>query len=177
MTKAEFSRIAAVLKVSFSWAKLFENDAATEVWYRKLADIPYTVMAAVVDKWIETKTNPPTIADLRAEAAVIVNGETPIWTDGWEQVRKAVSRYGYMRKEEALASMDPLTAKAVSLLGWQQICESENTDVVRANFRMTYESLAKQKEVNGMLSTDTRQRIESARANALVAGVVKELTA
>ena len=177
MTKAEFSRIAAVIKVSFSWAKLFENDAATEVWYRKLADIPYTVMAAVVDKWIETKSNPPTIADLRAEAASAINGETPIWTDGWEQVRKAVCRYGYMRKDEALASMDPLTARAASLLGWQQICESENVDVVRANFRMTYESLAKQKEINGMLSPDTRERIESAKVGAIVAGVAKELTA
>ena len=177
MTKAEFSKISAVLKVSFSWAKLFETDAAIEVWYRKLSDIPFPVMAAVVDKWIETKNNPPTIADLRTEAANTINGETPIWTDGWQQVRKAISRYGAYRKEEALASMDELTAKTVSLLGWQQICESENTDVVRANFRMTYETLAKRKEIDLALSPDTKQRIESAKVGALVAGVAKELTA
>lgn len=176
MNTSEFAKIAAVLTATYPWAKMFENDGAREIWYRKLKDIPFAVMAAVVDKWIETKNDPPTIADLRTEAANAVNGEAPIWTDGWEQVRKAISRYGYMRKDEALATMDPLTAKTASLLGWQQICESENLEAIRANFRMTFEALAKRQEVDRALSVDTKQRIESARVGELVAGVVKELT-
>ena len=177
MNTSEFSQISAILKVSYSWAKMFETDAAIEVWYRKLKDIPFSVMAAVVDKWVETKNTPPTIADLRSEAAKAVNGEAPIWTDGWEQVRKAISRYGSYRKAEALSAMDPLTAKTVELLGWQQICESENVDAVRANFRMTYEVLAKRQESDHTLSEATKARIEAARVTAMVSGVAKELTA
>lgn len=174
MTKAEFAVIAATIRTAFSWAKLMENEQAMEIWYRKLSDIPVDVLALVVDRWLETKNQPPTIADLRAEAAKTVNGETPIWTDGWEQVRKAVGSCGYMQKEKALASMDELTAATVQLLGWQQICESENVDAIRANFRMTYESLARRKEEGSVLSEQTR--LNTAKVQQIVSGVAKELS-
>ena len=174
MTKAEFAVIAATIRTAFAWSRIMENDQALEIWYRKLSDIPVDVLAVVVDRWLETKNQPPTIADLRAEAARTVNGETPIWTDGWEQVRKAIGTYGYMQREAALASMDELTAATVQRLGWQQICESENVDAIRANFRMTYESLAKRKEEGSVLSEQTR--LNTAKVQQLVSGVVKELT-
>ena len=175
VTKAEFAVIAATIRSAYSWAKLMENEQATEIWYRKLSDIPVDVLVIVVDKWLETKNQPPTIADLRAEAARTVNGETPIWTDGWEQVRKAISAFGYMQKEKALDSMDELTAATVQRLGWQQICESENVDAIRANFRMTYETLARRKEEGAVLSERTRLNTE--KIQALVSGTAKELSA
>ena len=174
MTKEEYVVIAATIRTAFSWAKLMENEQAMEIWYRKLSDIPVDVLAVVVDRWLETKNQPPTIADLRAEAAKTVNGETPIWTDGWEQVRKAIGTYGYMQREAALASMDDLTAETVQRLGWQQICESENVDAIRANFRMTYESLARRKEEGSVLSEQTR--LNTAKVQQLVSGEVKELS-
>ena len=175
MTPNEFAVIAATIRTAYSWAKLMENEQAMEIWYRKLSDIPVDVLALVVDRWLETKSQPPTIADLRAEAARTVNGETPIWTDGWEQVRKAIGTYGYMQKEKALASMDELTAATVERLGWQQICESENVDAIRANFRTTYEALAKRKEEGSVLSERTRLNTE--KVQQLLSGVAKELTA
>lgn len=175
MTKKEFAVIAATIKTAFAWARLFENEQAIEIWYKKLNDIPTEVLMVVVDRWLETKNQPPTIADLRAEAAKTVNGETPVWTDGWQQVRNAISKYGYMQRDKALQSMDKLTAETVSLLGWQQICESENVDTIRANFRMTYEVLAKRQEEDKVLSPQTRLKSEQVRQ--LVADVAKELTA
>lgn len=175
MTKAEFAVIGATIRTAYSWAKMLENEQAMDIWYKKLNDIPTEVLAVVVDKWLETKNQPPTIADLRAEAARTVNGETPIWTDGWEQVRKAINTYGYMQKDRALKSMDELTAATVERLGWQQICESENIDAIRANFRMTYEVLARRKEEGAVLSD--RTRLNSARLQGLVSGVAKELSA
>ncbi len=174
MAVNEFAVIAATLRTAYSWARLMENEQAMEIWYRKLSDIPAEVLAVVVDRWLETKNQPPTIADLRAEAAKTATGETPLWSDGWEQVRKAIGTYGYMQREAALASMDELTAETVQRLGWQQICESENVDAIRANFRMTYETLAKRKEESAVLSE--RTRLQTAKVQQLVAGVAKKLT-
>lgn len=175
MTKNEFSVIAATIRTAYSWAKLLENEQALEIWYRKLNDIPADVLAVVVDRWLETKNQPPTIADLRAEAAKTVNGESLLWSDGWEQVRKAISRYGYMQREAALASMDEITAETVRRLGWQQICESENVDTLRANFRMTFESLAKRRDETNVVSDQTK--LKEIRVRELVSSLAKELTA
>ena len=175
MNKAEFSIIAATLKTVYPWAKLLENEQAIEIWYRKLNDISADVMGVVVDRWIETRTQPPTIADLRAEAARVKNGDALLWSDGWEQVRKAISKYGYMQKEKALASFDRITAETVSRLGWQQICESENVDVIRANFRMTFETLAARAEESETFTEQTR--LNSAKVHEIVSGVAGSLTA
>lgn len=175
MTKSEFAVIGAAIRTVFPWARLLENEQAMDIWYKKLSDIPIEVLAVVVDRWLETRNQPPTIADLRAEAARITNGETPIWTDGWEQVRKAINTYGYMQKEKALKSMDDLTAATVERLGWQQICESENVDAIRANFRMTYEILAKRREEGAVISRSTQLKTE--KVHELVACVSKELSA
>ena len=126
MTPKQFEKISKGITTAFPWANLFPNAEAVEIWYRKLGDIPYDVMAAVVNRWIETNTQPPTIAALRQEADIVVNGLPPTWADGWEQVQKAIGRYGYMQREAALASMDEVTAETVRRIGWQQICESEN---------------------------------------------------
>lgn len=175
MTKAEFAVIGATIRSAYSWAKLLENEQSMEIWFRKLNDIPVDVLAVVVDRWLETKNQPPTIADLRTEASLVVNGAPPIWTDGWEQVRKAIAAYGYMQKEKALSTMDNLTAATVQRLGWQQICESENPDAIRANFRMTFEALAKRQAEDAVISQQTQ--MNTTRVHELVNGLAKELTA
>jgi len=161
MTAKQFEKISKGITTAFPWANLFPSQDAVEIWYRKLGDIPYDVMTAVVNRWIETRTQPPTIADLRREADIVVNGVPPSWADGWEQVQKAIGRYGYMQREEALASMDEITRETVIRIGWQQICESENVDALRANFRMVHETMSRRKQEDRLISSGTQQKIDA----------------
>ena len=169
MTAKQFEKISKGITTAFPWANLFPSQEAVEIWYRKLGDIPYDVMTAVVNRWIETKTSPPTIAALRAEADIVVNGLPPTWADGWEQVQKAIGRYGYMQREAALASMDEVTAETVRRIGWQQICESENVDALRANFRMVYETMARRLQEDRLISTSTQQKLDAVRVPQVAA--------
>lgn len=166
MTRDNFVLMAATLQTAYPWANLFPNDKAMDIWYAKLADVPDELATVVVDKWIETSGKPPAISDIRRETSTIVNGTLPTWEDGWKQVRRAIGRYGYMAEKEALASLDGLTRSTVESLGWQQICESENQDVLRANFRMVYEIMANRKKESSYLSEPTRKAIANIQHNS-----------
>ena len=175
MTVKQFEKITKGITTAFPWANLFPNPEAVDIWYRKLGDIPYDVMAAVVNRWIETKTQPPTIAALRQEADIVVNGLPPTWADGWEQVIRAIGRYGYMQREAALASMDEVTAETVRRIGWQQICESENVDALRANFRMVYETMSRRAQEGRMISAGTQHKLDSVRSVPLISGLADKM--
>lgn len=175
MTVKQFEKITKGITTAFPWANLFPNPEAVDIWYRKLGDIPYDVMAAVVNRWIETKTQPPTIAALRQEADIVVNGLPPTWADGWEQVQKAIGRYGYMQREGALASMDEVTAETVRRIGWQQICESENVDALRANFRMVYETMSRRAQEGRMISAGTQHKLDSVRSVPMISGLADKM--
>lgn len=175
MTAKQFEKISKGITTAFPWANLFPSQEAVEIWYRKLGDIPYDVMTAVVNRWIETKTSPPTIADLRKEADIVVNGVPPSWADGWEQVQKAIGRYGYMQRDAALASMDEITRETVIRIGWQQICESENPDALRANFRMVHETLSKRMQEGRLVSVGTQQKIDAVRPASLIGELAEKM--
>ena len=175
MTAKQFEKISKGITTAFPWANLFPSQEAVEIWFRKLGDIPYDVMTAVVNRWIETKTSPPTIAALRAEADIVVNGLPPTWADGWEQVQKAIGRYGYMQREAALTSMDEVTAETVRRIGWQQICESENVDALRANFRMVYETMSRRAQEGRMISAGTQHKLDSVRSVPLISGLADKM--
>lgn len=178
MTPDKFVLFSAALKTAFPWANMFPNDAAMELWYLKLKDIPDDVASAVLDKWLETREKPPSIAAIRAEASIVMNGVQPTWADGWEQVRKAIGKYGYMRGEEALASMDELTSATVKRLGWQQVCESENVDTLRANFRMVFETMARRQKEDWLLSEHTQETLAEIqeRSGDITVGLISELS-
>lgn len=175
MTAKQFEKITKGITTAFPWANLFPNAEAVDIWYRKLGDIPYEVMTAVVNRWIETKTQPPTIAALRQEADIVVNGLPPTWADGWEQVQKAIGRYGYMQREAAIASMDEVTAETVRRIGWQQICESENVDALRANFRMVYETMSRRAQEGRMISAGTQHKLDSVRSVPMISGLADKM--
>ena len=175
MTPKQFEKISKGITTAFPWANLFPNAEAVEIWYRKLGDIPYDIMAAVVNRWIETKTQPPTIAALRQEADIVVNGLPPTWADGWEQVQKAIAWYGYMQADAALASMDEITAETVRRIGWQQICESENADALRANFRMVHETMSRRMQECRMISAGTQKKLDEVRSVPQIAALADKM--
>ena len=87
-------------------------------------------------------------------------------SDGWEQFRRAVGKYGYYQQEAALGSMDETTRRVVKRLGWKQLCESENQMQDRANFRMVYEQEAQRKNEIAVLPAKLQEQMARLQGSA-----------
>lgn len=142
MTKDEFKVLAKGLKAVYTQTTFLPDAEALHVWYELLKDLDYTIANIAIQKHMIASKFPPTIAEIREQAATIMLGDKPLWSDGWEQVQRAIRLYGSYRPKEALESMDELTRKTVERLGFRELCMSENITADRANFRMVFESLA-----------------------------------
>lgn len=160
MDKKEFALFASALRTYYSKENLLPNSQAMELWFRQLMDIPYPVAEATLNKWVATNKWSPSIAEIRELAAEIQSGKLPDWGEAWEETCKAISRYGYYRPKEALASLSPLTRKTVERLGFTNLCLSENPTADRANFRQCYEIVAKREQEAQVLSLPLQQIIQ-----------------
>ena len=162
MTKREFAIFAYALKAMYpNNDKLLPNDAARNLWYEMLRDIPFPVADAGLRKWAATEKWPPTIAEIRVFCVSAVAGELPDWGSAWRETTDAIGRYGYQGEDAAMAALSPMTREAVKRLGWRQLCVSENQEADRANFRMVYESLAERKMKDRAISPEIQARLDT----------------
>ena len=160
MTSEEFSKFAMALKTYYSRDALLPNAQAMELWFRQLCDIPYEIAEAVLNKWVATNKWSPTIADIRELAVEMKTGTSIEWGEAWETVMRAVRKFGYYQKADALDSLDDITRRCVERVGWNDICMSENIAVERANFRMIYEREIERQKREAQIPQAMRERIE-----------------
>lgn len=164
MTRDEFSAFASALRTYYAKENLLPNKQAMELWYQALKDLAYPVATAALGKWSQTNRWSPTIADIRETAADIANPDSgEDWSIGWGKVLKAISRYGWSRPEEALATLDETSRAAVRCLGWQNLCMSEKISVDRASFRQTYEMMKKREKEQRQISPEVLGMIQAVR--------------
>lgn len=142
MTKDEFKILAKGMKAVYTQPSFLPDADALNVWYSLLQDLPYDVCNVAIQKYMMTESKIPTIADIRNLCAGVVAGEKPLWSDGWEEVCRAISRWGSYGEREAMESFTDITKQTVQRLGYRELCMSENPSVDRANFRMIYEQIA-----------------------------------
>ena len=176
MDRREFAVWVMALQTYYERFKLLQTQQAIELWFRELSYIPAEILTAALRKWVNTPGKgqfPPSIAELKTMVAEVTQGELPDWGAGWQEVKKAIGRWGYMRYREALESMSPVTRKAVQHIGWEDLCNSENQDVIRAQFRQVFESCARREAEDRNLSPELKAAIEKIQIGQ---GVRKELT-
>lgn len=162
MTRDEFATFAAAIRTYFVKEKILPDNKAMELWYMQLQDLDYEVASLALGKWVSTNKWSPSIAELRQYATSITLGSVKDWGEAWEEVRKAIRKYGQYNEPEALESLDELTREAVKRLGFKHICISEEIEIERANFRMIYEKLAQRKTVDNQLPPKVKEMIEMA---------------
>lgn len=160
MNFEEWKILVKGLKCAFPSERLLPDADSVKVWYQLLQDLPYDLANLSVQKHILTNHFPPTIADIREAAAEISLAQSPDWSEGWQQVLKAIRNYGVWRQEDALNSMDPITRKCVERLGFQNICLSKEINQDRANFRMIYEQTQKRELENKKIPEKIKKMIE-----------------
>lgn len=168
MNKHEFAIFTDALRTYYPREALLPNPQAMELWFRELNDIPFPVAEAALRKWVSTNKWSPSIAEIREAAANIQNGDIPDWGDGWEQVCKAIRKYGFYEPKKALESLDPLTRQVVERLGFRNICLSENPTAERANFRQCYEILAKREQTRQQLALPLQEAIKQIQTSGFM---------
>lgn len=167
MTTQEFAKIAMAIKSFYQDPKFLSTEYEFNLWYRQLMDIDYSVMETAVTTWAESSRYKPTIADLRKQASQITTGNIPDWGEGWEQVMKAVRRYGLYNPEAAYEMMDDVTRRACKRVGFQEICMNENITASRAAFRDIYMDEAARQAKQNLLSPGSVERISTIRQNQI----------
>lgn len=155
------------MKAVYTQPSFLPDADAFNIWYSLLQDIDYMVAQAAIQKYMLTNKFPPTIADIRECATTIKAGEKPLWSDGWEEVLKAIRKYGSYRESEALESMTEITRKSVQRLGFRNICMSENIMADRANFRMIYEQIAEREHTSKQIPIKLSSLIEDIQKKGL----------
>lgn len=168
MSFDEFKRLAKGMKAVYTSQNFLPDAESVKIWYQLLKDIPYELANVSIQKHMATNKFPPTVAEIRSGAAGIASKPRD-WSDGWECFRKAVSRFGYYRREEAFTSMDEITRKVVRRLGWKELCMSENIMQDRANFRMVYEQEQNRAMERAMLPEGLRKQMDMLQGRALTA--------
>lgn len=163
MTKKEFAIFAAALRTYYPREKLLPNEQAMSLWFRQLEDIPYNLAEAVLNRWVATNKWSPSIADIREQAASVMHGEAPDWSEAWESVLQAVREYGSYDPEGAMAGLDTLTQEVVRRIGYRHICMADNLGVERANFRRMYELITERKKKEAQIPPQLAQKLEALR--------------
>lgn len=151
MNAAEFGTIAAAIKAAWPSANIMPDRMSKDVWFTMLSDLDYQCCLAAIKQIMSTSVFAPSIAEIRKACTEITAQPEVSWDTGWMLVDKAVHRYGYMREAEAAASLPEPVREVVKRLGWQNICASENVDIIRANFRMAYEGQQKERRYNAQI--------------------------
>lgn len=161
MTFDEFKPLVKGLKSAFSQPNFLPDGDSVNVWYEFLKDLDSKVCSVAISKYIMTNKFPPTVADIRELCTSVTAGDKPLWSDGWDEVMRAMRRYGSYNEVEALESMSEITRQCVRRLGYQNLCRSEEIGVDRANFRMIFEQVANREYEKAKLPGGMQQLIAS----------------
>lgn len=180
MSFEEWKVLAKGLKSIYARDNFMPDADAVKLWYQLLKDLSYQQVNMAIQKWMVTQKFAPTPAEIRAMASDVTDGAVPDWSEGWEKVMKALSKYGAWNVEAAVESFDELTKETVKRLGgFSGMCQMEYSeiDMLRANFRMVYTELARRKrEENAMpmaLKAEIAKSLEEGKAAAVLELVEK----
>jgi hypothetical protein len=157
MNKSEFQKFFKY--IASVTADTNPSAEKTQVYWDALNDLPFDVAMVAARKVIATLENPflPMPAVFRGMAAQITGPNIPPAPDAWAEVLRAIRNFGSYKEPEALASLNPLTRKAVEAIGYRDLCLSENIDVIRGQFRMAYEALEKRETMDAKTPQSLKQ--------------------
>ncbi|AEE95309.1 replicative helicase loader/inhibitor [Mahella australiensis] len=141
MDVKEMARILAVIAAAYPKFGIDNSGITLNVWYSMLGDLPYQAVQAAVQRHILENPFPPSIADIRRLTVELLTppDKRVDANDAWGQVVRAIRMYGIYRPQEALDSMAPDVAAVIKAMGWEEICLSDNLNVIRGQFLKLYE--------------------------------------
>lgn len=144
-TDLSITSVLAVLASAFPANKV--SSETIKIYQLTLHDIPVDVLENACLHLVATNKFFPTVSEIRDTAHNIMLGmhKIPSAFEAWEEVQRQISLCGDYYRYQIVARKPeyshPLVEKAVSIMGYRQLCESENLVADRAHFFKVYESL------------------------------------
>lgn len=151
MTKQEFAAVMAY--IGAGCGKELSKDGM-RVYFDLLGDLPLEALQVAAKRALLEQTYAvfPQVGTLRKLAAEAMTPTACVpAVEAWGIVRRAIRTWGYARGEDALASLPPVVRRAVECLGWRELCDATNTEVVRAQFERNYATLLQREERERLL--------------------------
>jgi len=139
-----------------------EARETTGMWAEMLAGIDFQTAVLALKMHIATNKYPPAISEILENATSA--GGYPDVDEAWGEVTAAIRRHGLYNAKAALESLSPLTRTVAGLIGWQQLCMSENQMADRAHFMRLYETAATRERRNRQIPASVKMAIADASA-------------
>lgn len=148
MKQSDLLKLVQMCSANYrNWPEKGKEEDVISLWNILFSDVDFSLLRAAVQKHMMESTYPPTIADIREQIAKIALNEQKTGIEAWGDVKNAIRRFGYYESEKGISSLKGLTKKVVELMGYRELCQSENEMADRAHFLKVYDSLvAREKE-------------------------------
>lgn len=127
MSKEDFLKGITLLATAYN--KEFTKEQI-EVWYSLLGKYTVEEFSGAIQKLIKKEKYLPSIAHITEQIAKSKFKDIPEAEDEWQEVIKVVHEFGSYKREEALASLKPYTAKIVRYIGYERICMAESDEQI-----------------------------------------------
>ena len=141
MTAEQFDIIRAIIKSAYPSFNIMPDKYSIKLWYTMLGDLDYSLCETALQELIATHTYPPQISEIRAKCAEPTTPQLKDAGEAWEDVQKAIQKYGYYRSDEAMESLSGPTKQAVERIGFRELCYGDNPVANRAHFFKIYDAI------------------------------------
>lgn len=172
MTKAETAKFFAMISALYPRDEAFANATPEiiSVWAAMLADVPFSVAQAGLQAHACTSPFPPAVSDIKGWLVKFQDDYMDA-SEAWGLARKAISKYGFYNKTRAKEHLPPEVFAVMERMGYEDMCLSENPDVIRGQFVRLYEANRNRKKEIAQLPPQIREQFMSLQSGmALEAG-------
>ena len=168
MTKHDTVKLFALIKALYPRDTAFQNATPEMVnaWSVLLADVPFSVAQAGLQAHVSTSPFPPSIAEIKCWAAKF-NHQIMDASEAWGIARKAISKWGVHAKAKARETTPPDVWAVIDRMGWEDMCMSDNPDVIRGQFCRLWDAYAKRAQEVERLPENVRKMLAAAPVGLL----------
>ena len=149
-------------------------------WNEMLADIPFDTVKAAIKAAVATSPFPPSICEIRNYAVKITENSFRSPEEAWKIACDTMRKYGcsrYMNYTTGMTDYDRAKKncpedvwKVMELMGYRDMCMSENKDVLRGQFMKIWKNQADREHEYRVVGPVVPQLVEKVAQNLLVGG-------
>lgn len=167
MTRNDVVRMLGFIAMTYPNVKI--SDGTPEAWYALLGDLDPKQAMLALQRVLMVQQIPalPTPGAIRQEAANVADPDLPIAALAWGEVVQQIRHVGHWGRP---SFTHPMIARAVEIMGWREMCASEEPDVVRGQFLKIYGALADREHKEAMLPEGMRLRAISTGSGSSTLG-------
>jgi hypothetical protein len=158
-TTDSIAEVLGVLMAAYpSWGENNPKiDFTLEVYCRALMDIDIGLLRSAAMQHISSSKWFPSVAELREAALSIITHGDESAEEAWGKVKQAIRAYGSYREPQF---ENDKIAQSVKIMGWLNLCMSENEVADRAHFFKIYQSVQNRERFDAISLPEVRQAIE-----------------